>query len=143
MLLKELKLKIAIITDDGKTISKHFGRAQYYLVISIEGGVAVSREMREKIGHNHFSAAGHEEHAHEQHAHEHHGSDEVSHGKHSQMAQTIADCQTVICGGMGMGAYESMRRLSIQPIVTDLNDVEAILQAFIDGKLADHTELLH
>ena len=131
-------MKIAIITDDGKTISQHFGRAQYYLVISIEDGVAVNREMREKIGHNHFSAVGHEEHGHE-----HHGSDEASHGKHTQMAQTISDCSAVICGGMGMGAYESMRRLNILPIVTDLSDVEVALRAYIDGKLVDHTELLH
>jgi len=42
-----------------------------------------------------------------------------------------------------MGAYESMRRLNIQPVVTDLGDIEAAAQAFIDGKLIDHTELLH
>jgi len=131
-------VKIAIITDDGKTISQHFGRAQYYLVITIEEGIAVNREMREKIGHNHFSAVGTEEHGHE-----HHGSDEASHGKHSQMAQAIADCSTVICGGMGMGAYESMRRLNIQPMVTDFTDIETVLQAYISGKLVDHTELLH
>ena len=44
---------------------------------------------------------------------------------------------------MGAGAYESMRRLNIQPVVTDLRDIEAAAQAFIDGKLLDHTELLH
>jgi len=44
---------------------------------------------------------------------------------------------------MGMGAYESMRRLNIQPIVTDLVDIEEAVKAFIDGKLIDHTELLH
>jgi predicted Fe-Mo cluster-binding NifX family protein len=30
-------MKIAVITDDGKTISQHFGRAPYYMVFSIEG----------------------------------------------------------------------------------------------------------
>jgi predicted Fe-Mo cluster-binding NifX family protein len=44
---------------------------------------------------------------------------------------------------MGMGAYESMRRLNIKPIVTDIRDIEAAVQAFIEGKLVDHTELLH
>jgi hypothetical protein len=42
-----------------------------------------------------------------------------------------------------MGAYESMRRLNIQPVVTDLRDIDVAAQAFIDGKLIDHTELLH
>ncbi len=42
-----------------------------------------------------------------------------------------------------MGAYESMRQLNIQPVVTELSDIEEAAQAFIDGKLIDHTELLH
>ncbi len=131
-------MKIAVITDDGKSISQHFGRAPYYMVFSIEEGKIVNREMRDKLGHNQFSTAGHEEHHHEQH-----GQDPASHDKHVQMAGSIADCQALLCGGMGMGAYESMRRLNIQPIVTDLRDIEAAVQAYIDGKLVDHTEKLH
>jgi len=131
-------MKIAVITEDGKTISQHFGRAPYYMVLSIEEGKIVSRELRDKMGHNQFSAAGNEEHHHEQH-----GLDDASHDKHTQMAGSIADCQVVVCGGMGMGAYDSMRRLNIQPIVTELRDIEVAAQAYIDGKLVDHTEKLH
>jgi predicted Fe-Mo cluster-binding NifX family protein len=131
-------VKIAIITDDGKTISRHFGRARYYLVVNIEEGVISDRELREKIGHSQFSTVGPEEHSHE-----HHGNDESSHGKHTQMAQSISDCQTVICGGMGMGAYESMKRLNIVPVITELSDIELAIKEYIDGKLVDHTELLH
>jgi predicted Fe-Mo cluster-binding NifX family protein len=135
---KEQEMKAAIITDDGKTISQHFGRATHYLVVTIDDGKETNREMREKLGHGQFSAVGHEEH----HG-EHHGFDEAAHGKHSQMAGAITDCQVVICGGMGMGAYESMRRLNIQPVVTDITDIEQAIQAYIDGKLVDHIELLH
>ena len=131
-------MKIAVITDDGKTISQHFGRAPYYMVFSIEDGKITHREMRDKMGHNQFSAIGPEEHHHEQH-----GMDQASHDKHTQMAGSIADCQALLCGGMGLGAYESMRRLNIQPVVTDLRDIEAAVQAYIDGKLVDHTEKLH
>ena len=131
-------LKIAVITDDGKTISQHFGRAAFYMVLSIEEGEIINREMRNKLGHNQFSAIGPEEHHHEQH-----GLDDASHNKHAQMAGSIPDCQALLCGGMGMGAYESMRRLNIQPIVTDLRDIEAAAQAYIDGKLVDHPEKLH
>lgn len=131
-------MKIAVITDDGKTISQHFGRAPYYMVLTIEEGKIVNSEKRDKLGHNQFSAIGPEEHNHEQH-----GLDDASHNKHAQMAGSIADCQALLCGGMGMGAYESMRRLNIQPIVTDLRDIETAVQAYIDGKLVDHTEKLH
>jgi transcriptional regulator with XRE-family HTH domain/predicted Fe-Mo cluster-binding NifX family protein len=136
---KELTMKIAVITDDGKSISQHFGRAPYYLVLTIEEGKVVSREMRDKMGHNQFSGQPHTEEPHGAG----HGMDSASHNKHASMAETIADCKALLCGGMGMGAYESMRRLNIQPVVTELLDIDTAAQAFIDGKLVDHTELLH
>lgn len=135
-------MKIAVITDDGKIISQHFGRALHYQVVTIEEGKIIRREMRDKLGHGQFSVIGPEEHHHE-HTHEQHGMDEGSHSKHSQMAQAITDCEVMICGGMGMGAYESMRRLNIQPIVTDLKDIDAAVQEYIHGRLVNHTEKLH
>ncbi len=139
LIKKELNMKVAVITDDGKTISQHFGRAPYYLVLTIEEGQVVSREMRDKMGHTHFSAEPHTE-AHDAPGH---GQDAASHDKHVNMAQAIADCKALICGGMGMGAYESMRQLNIQPLVTEERNIDKAVQEFIDGKLIDHTELLH
>jgi transcriptional regulator with XRE-family HTH domain/predicted Fe-Mo cluster-binding NifX family protein len=136
---KEIYMKIAVITDDGKTISQHFGRAPYYQVLTIEEGKIANREMRNKLGHNQFH---NQDHAEEQHG-TGHGMDAGSHNKHASMAEAISDCAAVLCGGMGMGAYESMRRLNIQPVVTDIADIDEAVNAFIDGKLIDHTELLH
>jgi transcriptional regulator with XRE-family HTH domain/predicted Fe-Mo cluster-binding NifX family protein/uncharacterized cupin superfamily protein len=136
---KEINMKIAAITEDGKTISQHFGRAPYYLVFTIEEGAVTKREMRDKMGHSQFHDQAHAEESHGGG----HGMDAQSHNKHIDMAQAIADCKALLCGGMGMGAYESMRRLNIKPVVTDLRDIETAVQAFIDGKLIDQTELLH
>ncbi|MBW6475373.1 MAG: cupin domain-containing protein, partial [Anaerolineaceae bacterium] len=136
-LQKEISMKIAVITNDGKTISQHFGRAPYYLVVTIEEGKVINTEMREKMGHKQF-ASQHEEHEHETPGH---GMDTGSHRKHASMAEIISDCKALICGGMGMGAYESIRQLNIKPIVTDMNEIDIAVQAFIDGKLIDHTEL--
>jgi hypothetical protein len=99
----------------------------------------VHREMRDKMGHNQFSAQGHTEDPHGAG----HGMDSASHNKHVSMAQTIADCKALQCGGVGMGDYERMRQPNIQPVVTELRDIDVAVQAFIDGKLIDHTELLH
>ncbi len=77
-LKKEINMKIAVITDDGKTISQHFGRAPYYLVLTIEEGKIVNREMRDKMGHNQFHEEAHAEDA--QGAG--HGMDSASHNKH-------------------------------------------------------------
>ena len=136
---KEINMKIAAITEDGKTISQHFGRAPFYLVLTIEEGKVTDREMRDKMGHSQFHEEAHAEDSHGMG----HGMDAQSHNKHIDMAQAIADCKALLCGGMGMGAYESMRQLNIRPVVTDLRDIDTAVQAFIDGKLIDHTELLH
>ena len=66
----EASKKIAAITDDGKTISQHFGRAQYYLVATLENSAITHREMRAKLGHGNFAGeqnTGEHEHGHEQH----------------------------------------------------------------------------
>ncbi|HVP21715.1 MAG TPA: NifB/NifX family molybdenum-iron cluster-binding protein [Anaerolineaceae bacterium] len=131
-------MKIAVITDDGQTISQHFGRAPYYVVCTVEDGKISARELRDKLGHSHF--AGEEHHEHHDASH---GMDAASHDRHAQMAGAIADCQVLLCGGMGMGAYQSMLQLNIQPVVTNLQDIEAAVQAYIDGKIIDHTERLH
>ncbi len=138
-----MTMKIALITEDGKTVSQHFGRAPYYLVATIEEGKVVSRAMLPKVGHNHFAQAE-GEHSHEHHEqHEHHGSDGEGHAKHMQMAESILDCEAVICGGMGMGAYQSLLRMNLRPMVTDLRDIDEAIQAYVDGKMVDHTERLH
>jgi len=131
-------MKIAAITEDGTTISQHFGRAPYYMVLTIAEGKITQREMRDKLGHNQLSSEQHGDH-HDQS----HGLDAASHDKHVRMANAISDCQILLCGGMGRGAYESMRQLNIQPVVTDIRDIDTAAQAFMDGKAVDHTELLH
>ena len=105
----------------------------------IEEGKIISREKRAKLGHNQFQETPHEEAPHA----EGHGMDPASYDKHVSMAEAIADCKVLLCGGMGTGAYESMRRLNIQPIITDVRDIETAAQAFIKGTLVDHTEFLH
>lgn len=135
-----MNTKIAIVSDDGTSISRHFGRALYYTVVTIENGKVVSKEMRDKLGHAQF--AGQHEH-HEHHGEEAHGFDAASQDRHARMAQAISDCEVLIAGGMGAGAYASLRNAGIRPIVTDLNTIDEAVSAYLAGKLVDHTEYLH
>ena len=132
-------MKIAAITDDGKAISLHFGRAQYYLVATVENGQIINREMRPKLGHNHFSNQPHEEESHGQR----HGTDPASHDKHLQISEAITDCEALLCRGMGRGAYESMKTRNIRPMVTDIADIDDAIMAYANGQIIDHTEKLH
>lgn len=132
-------MKIAAITDDGNTISQHFGRAPYYIVLTIENGQIVNREMRDKLGHAHFANEPHEQAQPGQP----HGFDPASQNRHVQMAEAIADCQVLLCGGMGRGAYESMRTRGIKPVVTDLASIDEAARAYIEEKIIDRVDKLH
>ena len=135
-------MKIAIISEDGKTISQHFGRAPYYIVIEIEDGKILNREQRDKLGHVHFASDTHTESGTTDPIRSH-GFDPAAQSKHAQMAKAIADCTTLLAGGMGNGAYESLKTANIKPIITDIVDIEKAIQAWIDGTIVDHQERLH
>jgi predicted Fe-Mo cluster-binding NifX family protein len=134
------QLKIAAITDDGKTISQHFGRASHYLVITVENGQIVTRELRDKLSHAHFANEPHEHNA--EHS-QPHGFSLAEHDRHARMAQAIDDCQALLCRGMGAGAYYSMQERGIRPVVTDIVTIDEAVTAYVEGTIVDHIDQLH
>lgn len=132
-------MKIAVITDDEHTVSQHFGRAAYYLVVTIEDGKISDRQMRPKLGHMHFANDPHVADVPGQP----HGFDPASQDRHTRMSDAIADCQVLLCGGMGAGAYESMRQRGIKPVVTDIHSIEDAVKAYVEGKIVDRVDKLH
>jgi len=132
-------MKIAVVTDDGKTISRHFGRAQYYQVVEIKNGEVVDQELRDKIGHSEFAHREQRNYDPKKGS----GTDPASHSKHERMAEVISDCDALICGGMGRGAYQSMEIFGIKPIVTKFEDIDQAIDAYLQGNLKDQTEMLH
>ncbi len=135
-------MKIAAITEDGLTISQHFGRAPYYMVFNIEDGKIVSHEQREKMGHSHFSNESHNEENHHDHS-QGHGFDPAAQTRHVKMLEAISDCEVLLAGGMGNGAYASLKAANIKPILTDILTIDKAMKAYLDGKIIDHAERLH
>ena len=131
-------MKIAIITEDGTTVSQHFGRAPYYLVLTVEDGKMVSKEKRNKAGHHTFAA-----HHPESEPEERHGYGAGAQTRHASMAEAIGDCQVLLAGGMGWGAYESMKERSIETIVTDVESIDEAVSLYLSGKLPNLMERLH
>lgn len=130
-------MKIAFVTDDGITITQHFGRAGKYLVIEVEDGKETSRELRDKLGHTHFHQ-GEAEHQHSQN----HGSPE-NHQKHVQMMDAIMDCDVVVCGGMGRGAYTSITSMGKNVFMTNNLNIDNALKGYIAGELTNMSDLVH
>ena len=135
-------MKIAAVSEDGVTISQHFGRAPYYVVVTVEEGKIVSHETRDKMGHSHFAGEPHGEEGHGADPRGH-GFDPASQSRHARMAAAITDCQVLLARGMGGGAYYSLEEAGIQPMVTDIANIDDAVQAYLDGRLVDHRERLH
>src|SRR5512139_730900 len=115
-------MKIAAVTEDGATLSQHFGRAPYYQVFTVENGKVVSREQRKKAGHHTGGTPGCHQ---DQSCHDgKHGMDAASQDKHSGMLANILDSQVLIAGGMGYGAFASLENSGIEPIITDVETVD-------------------
>jgi len=131
-------MKIAAVSDNGVTMSQHFGQASLYVVLTAENGKIVKKETRAKAGHRTFAGA------------EHHGApgegcgcDSASQAKHRTMADTITDCQVILAGGMGLGAYESLRSYGIEPVVTNEENIDQAAQLYLAGKLANLMDRVH
>lgn len=132
-------MKIAAVSDDGSTISQHFGRAPFYVVVTIDDGKIVTREKRDKMGHAQFANEPHDEGADPRG----HGYGDATQSRHVRMASAIADCEVLLARGMGAGAYESLRQSGIRPFVTDIPTIDDAVQAYLEGRLLDHAERLH
>ncbi|MDI6815459.1 MAG: NifB/NifX family molybdenum-iron cluster-binding protein [Dehalococcoidales bacterium] len=59
------------------------------------------------------------------------------------MAEAIQDCQVLLAGSMGWGAYEAMRSYGIEPVVTDVRNIYETVLLYLKGKLPNLMERLH
>jgi predicted Fe-Mo cluster-binding NifX family protein len=132
-------MKIAAVSDNGTTVSQHFGRAQLYVVFTIEEGKIISKENRDKVGHHTFASS----HPSEPEPVESQGCSGGAPLKHAAMGESIGDCQVVIAGGMGWGAFDSLTGRGIETVVTGVQDIDEAIKLYLDSKLPNLMERLH
>ncbi len=121
-----------VFTDDGSTICAHFGRAQYYEVITLKDGTVASRDRIPKAGHHTFGHGGEGEHGHDHQGH-----------KHDTMVAPILDCTVLVSRGMGMGAHQHHTSAGTTPILTDIHTIDEAVAQFVAGTLVDNPRRLH
>ena len=126
-------MKIAIVSENGQTISKQLGQAPYYLVYTVESGKIVNRETRSKPSLDQIRAMAADESPHQRR-----GQGDAAREKYFQLTRPIADCQVLLSGGMSMVAYDTILSLKIQPFVTILEEIETAVQEYINGTLQDY-----
>lgn len=135
-------MRIAAVSEDGTTIAPDFGRARQVLVLLVEGRVIVHREIREKIPDARPQA---DQETRPRDPNDHFAGHRVGPGprsRYDEMAAAIGDCDAILAGGMGIGAYNALRGYGIQPIITDIEDVDTAVSAYIDGSIRNLTERL-
>ena len=146
------EMKIAVASEDGTRLSRHFGRAAFYVVFTVADGEITSREKRDKAFHqgNHDHGVGHEAAETElgtvRTEHQHGGGRLSMLGEgnlHGRMAATISDCQVVLAGGMGAGAYNGLVESGLKPAFVDADTVEQAVADYLAGKTVDHTLCVH
>lgn len=118
--------KLAIPTDDGETISRHFGQAKYFRVITLENDQIEYSEMREKASHQHG------DYSHQAGIH-----------PGQQMTEVISDCQVLVCGGMGTPAYNRVVAAGLRVILTRHVSIDTAVQAYLLGTLNNEPQLVH
>ena len=135
-------MKIAIVSNDEKTISQHFGRAEKYIVVSYEQENIIERKSLPKLD---FCHSSHRRHGQHQHKSDPRGSGFGHRSKvtHEQMFESIKDCDILVSRGMGRGAYLDLQQLGIKPIITDISDIDMAIQAVMDDSIINHVEKLH
>ena len=128
-------MKIALVTDDGATISAHFGRARAYVAITVEDGEVVRRELRPKSApHMDGARHGHDDGSHDGLA---------AHARHDEMIAPVSDCAYLVARGMGRGAYERISSAGLRPIITDLIDPDEAALECAAGRIRNLVERLH
>jgi predicted Fe-Mo cluster-binding NifX family protein len=123
-------MKIAFVTDDGKFIHSHFGRASHYLVVEIQNGEISERLLLPKF-------------LHHTEAHKQHDDDMSKEDKHTRMFKTISDCDLLIANGMGYGARAAAEAVGIKVVNTAEKNIEFALQLFLSGQLENDSHLVH
>lgn len=123
--------KIAFPTDDGETISRHLGEAQFYVVAFLDGAGNTTFEKREKPRHNHNREEPSLEH-------------ECAHAQRGPALFTpIFDCEVLISGGLGQPAYEHALAQGLQVILPAQKNITDALDAYRMGTLVSDMRRIH
>jgi predicted Fe-Mo cluster-binding NifX family protein len=119
-------MKIAIVSDDEKTIASHFGRTRGFIIFDVEDKEIKGKEYRLNTFTGHARGLEGAEH---------------SLNRHGPILNALKDCKTVISHGMGRRIYDDLKNIGIEVYITDETDVQKALALYLSGVLIDQPEL--
>ena len=105
-------MKIAVTSQNRKTITEHAGRCRKFWVFSIENGNIIDKVLLQLPKEQSF---------HDSSPHQAHPLDEVD---------------VLIAGDMGHGLIARLERKGIKALITKEKDPEKVVLSYLDGSLA-------
>ena len=118
-------MKIAIASDDEKTISAHFGRTRGFVIYEIENGSIKNKEYR--INDFTFHAQGLIDAPHTM-------------DRHTGILEALNDCQVVISNGMGRRIYDDLQSAKIDAFIVRETVAEEALNLYLKNELKDYPD---
>ena len=112
-------MRIAVVTDGNGGVSRHYGRAPEFLVLTVEDGVIIARETRPKAPCHGEGGGG------------------------AAAAETVSDCDVVIAAGMGTGALGHLDAAGLTVVTTDETDPETAALRCAYGDLPHLANRIH
>ncbi len=112
-------MKIAITSQNRKTITGHAGKCRKFWVYEVEGTVVKDKTLLEL--------------PREQSFHESHGADN----------HPLDDVNVLITGGMGMGLAQRLKQKGILAVATSESDPDRAVAAWLAGTLPETEPELH
>jgi predicted Fe-Mo cluster-binding NifX family protein len=120
-------MKVAVASADGTAVSQHFGQSRCFIVFDVTDGKITGREVRDNTFTPHARGQCHG-HGHGHGAEHVHGHGHEGVRGHQAAARALADCQALLCRGMGGRAAADLEAGGIRPVVfvDDLSPEEAV-----------------
>ncbi|UCG28472.1 MAG: hypothetical protein JSV24_03680 [Bacteroidales bacterium] len=119
-------MKIAIASDDGKTIASHFGRARGFVLLDI---------INDKISSGEYLTNTFTGHARGLEGQDHHQD------RHGPIMKALEECNVVISHGMGRRIYIELQEAGKEVFITTETDVKSAADLYLRGKLVDRPDL--
>ena len=109
-------MKIAITSQNQRTVSGHAGRATRFVVFEVENGNVQSKSLIEVDKENTL--------------HEFFHNPRVPGKMHPALVVDV-----MVTGSMGPGFVHHMAEFGIEPVMTDETDLDMVVQKYVDGTL--------
>ncbi|MCW8848736.1 MAG: NifB/NifX family molybdenum-iron cluster-binding protein [Melioribacteraceae bacterium] len=126
-------MRIAVASDDNINVTGHVGKCRAFLILDVENGEVLNKEIRKNSFTDH--ALGVKDQSH-------HGNGHGNNDGHKRLAEGLKDCKYLISHGMGWKLVEDIKSFGIEPLVTSEINAERAAILLEEGKLKMRDNLI-